>query len=77
MRDFTEIKKTFEGSKEALKVINHIESITDKNFLNDYKNYSAMDLVQTILKSGLATKGLEYSELTKADQTGKIWVEKR
>lgn len=77
MRDFTEIKKTFADSKEALTVITHIESITDKNFLNDYRDFSAMDLVQTILKSGLATKGLEHSELTKADQSGKIWIEKR
>jgi len=77
MRDFTEIKKTFADSKEALLVIAHIESITDKNFINDYKNFSAMDLVQTILKAGLATKGLEFSELTRADQSGKIWTEKR
>lgn len=73
--DFAKLRKMVNGNQIAIKAIDYVENNENAAFWIEYKNYSAMHLMDQFLTSGLLIKGSSFDHRAKMDKaTGTITI---
>ena len=74
-KNFAELRKMVNGNPIALKAIAYVENNEYASFWIEYKNLTAMQMMDRFLTSGLLIKGGEFDHRAKIDKaTGIITI---